>query len=569
MLFVLIVSLLTVYLLSSAIALIRNFSIAKSIGIPIVWSPISPFNPFWLIFNKSLSPQLQRLPFGLGEWTKHNSLDWTWIDRAHRSSEMHHTNGETFAHVTPREIEIHTRDPGVSDEVLRKKSAEFEKIGHYAKMLDVFGPSLVSSDGLDWNRHRKVTVSTLSDKNNRLVWSEAIHQTQQMTDYYIQKSEGMVIDAVDDTRKLYLHVFTSVCFGVEYDYMAPEERYIPKGHRRSYKDCLHTTLKDLLILRLVPNWAFKLPALPKRIKDFREASTELLQYLNEMISSAEKQFRENKKDKKVGNLLTYMVCKSEEMREEQGDSLSRDRLYLTGDEVRGNLFTYSLGGHESAAHTLTFALYLLAASPQIQDWLFEELDAVLGHESDLLSPETFTRAFPRLIRSLAIMNETLRLFPSVTVIPKCTGSTPSTVNLNGQERVIPAGVNVYVNMPSIQVHPAIWGDDAVLWRPSRWIEPSYDTSRGEQLKPPPPGAFIAWSEGKRVCPGKRFSQVGFVAALAALFLKYRACVVPDEGETQEEARERTLTVVNDTYAITTVYMRNPQSVKVRIIQRAK
>jgi cytochrome P450 len=269
--------------------------------------------------------------------------------------------------------------------------------------LDVFGPSLVSSDGLDWNRHRKVTVSTLNDKNNLAVWSEAIRQTEQMTDYYMRNSGGVVIDAANDPRKLYLHVFTGACFGVEYEYTGTAEQYIPEGHRRSYKDCLHTTLKDLLILRLVPDWALKLPVLPQRILDFRQASTELLQYLNEMISSAEKQFRENKKDAKVGNLLTYMVWKSEEMRKEQGDGSSRDRLYLTGAEVRGNLFTYSLGGHESAAHTLTFAIYLLAASPQVQDWLFEELHAVLGEERDLRSPETCTRAFARLKRSLAIM----------------------------------------------------------------------------------------------------------------------------------------------------------------------
>ncbi|KAH9870199.1 hypothetical protein J1614_007122, partial [Plenodomus biglobosus] len=567
--FFLVASLLGFYFLSSAIALIRNLSKARSIGIPVVWSPISPFNPFWILFNKRLSPILQRLPFGLGDWTKHNSLDWTWIDRADRNSALHQTHGETFVHVTPREIEIHTRDPSVSDQVLKKRGAEFEKISHYAKILDVFGPSLVSSDGLDWNRHRKVTVSSLSDKNNRLVWSEAISQTQQMTEYYTQTSEGMVIDAVEDTRKLYLHVFTGVCFGVKYDFMAPAEQYIPEGHRRSYKDCLHTTLKDLLILRLVPNWAFRLPALPQRIIDFRQASNELLQYLNEMVSSAEKQFRDNTMDAKANNLLNYMVWKSEEMRVEQGDASPRDRLYLTGAEVRGNLFTYSLGGHESAAHTLTFALYLLAASPQIQHWLLEELDAVLGPESDLLSPETFPRAFPRLTRSLAIMHETLRLYPSVTVLPKCTGTTPSTIDLEGQEKVIPAGVNVYVNMPSIQVHPEIWGDDATLWRPSRWLEPSHNVSQGEQLRSPPPGAFVAWSEGKRVCPGRRFSQVAFVAALVAIFLKYRADVVPREGESHEDARERTLAVVNDTYAITTVYMRNPQSVKIRLLQRAK
>lgn len=122
-------------------------------------------------------------------------------------------------------------------------------------------------------------------------------------------------------------------------------------------------------------------------------------------------------------------------------------------------------------------------------------------------------------------------------------------------------------MPSIQVHPTIWGDDALIWRPSRWLEPLRDPSQGEELKSPPLGAFVPWSEGKRVCPGKRFSQVNFVAALAAIFLEFRAEVIPDEGESQEEAQQRTVNVVNDTYAITTVYMRDPGSVKIQMVAR--
>lgn len=246
-------------------------------------------------------------------------------------------------------------------------------------------------------------MTSLNDRNNQLVWNEAVRQTQQMLEHYMRSSKGMVVDALHDTTRLYLHVFTAVCCGVTYEYMDPAGQVIPEGHRRSFEDCLHTSMKDILIQRLVPHRAFKLPVLPRRIADFRDASTELLQYFDEMVSSAEKQFWENKRDAKTKNLLSDMVWRSEEMRKEQASALSPNRLYLTGSEVRGNLFTYARGGHESAAHTLTFAIYLLAAYPQIQDWLFEELHVVLGEESDLMSPATFTRAFPKLTRSLAIM----------------------------------------------------------------------------------------------------------------------------------------------------------------------
>lgn len=156
---ILVACLLALYLSSSAIALARNVRTAKSMGIPVLWSPISPFNPFWILFNKTLTPKLQSLPFGLGEWTKRNSLDWTWIDRAHGNCEVHRKYGETFAHVTPKEIEIHTRDPDVSDQVLRKKSTEFPKVSHYASeycymvflfMLSLCSLALYRDNGCFW-----------------------------------------------------------------------------------------------------------------------------------------------------------------------------------------------------------------------------------------------------------------------------------------------------------------------------------------------------------------------------------------------------------------------------------
>ncbi|KAF4810010.1 Cytochrome P450 86A4 [Colletotrichum siamense] len=560
------------YALYSLLCLIRNIRIAKTIGIPVVWSPISPFNPFWIIFNKRLSPIIQRLPLSLGSWTQHDALDWTWVDRAHGDSQVHEKFGDTFAHATPREIEIHTRDPAVADEVLRKRANEFPKISHYAKVLDFLGTSLVSSDGEDWVRHRKATVSTLSDRNNRLVWTETVRQTQQMIQHYFSASSGHIIDPVEDVREVYLHVFTGVCFGVKYDFRQAAKKYIPEGHSRSYKDCLHTSLKDLLILRLVPKWILDLPVLPHRISNFRDSAREMRQYLEEMIASSKEELEEKgtRRRTQTDNLLSFMVKSNGEIEAENGSSdMSLKRNYLTESEIRGNLFTYSLGGHESSAHTLTFALYLLAALPQEQEWLAAEITSVLGQKIDWQSEESFMEVFPRLKRCQAVMNETLRLYPSVTVLPKCTGSESTTLLVSGSERHIPPTVNVYVNMPSIQIHKPVWGPDATSFRPSRWITSSQSLAglENEQLRAPPEGAFLPWSDGKRICPGKRFSQVGFVAALAAILLKHRIEVIPDAGESMGDARKRTLRVVNNTYAVMTVHMYEPSSVKLELIKR--
>lgn len=89
----------------------------------------------------------------------------------------------------------------------------------------------------------------------------------------------------------------------------------------------------------------------------------------------------------------------------------------------------------------------------------------------------------------------------------------------------------------------------------------------ESLLTPQKGTFIAWSDGARSCPGKKFAQVEFVATMAALFRNYRAEPVPRIGETPAAARQRVLDVVKDSNVELLLQMRNPDSVSVRWSRR--
>ena len=56
------------------------------------------------------------------------------------------------------------------------------------------------------------------------------------------------------------------------------------------------------------------------------------------------------------------------------------------------------------------------------------------------------------------------------------------------------------------------------------------------------GTFLPWSDGARVCPGKKFAQVEFVALTVALFQDRRVEPMPEAGESVEAARKRMLEV---------------------------
>ena len=140
---------------------------------------------------------------------------------------------------------------------------------------------------------------------------------------------------------------------------------------------------------------------------------------------------------------------------------------------------------------------------------------------------------------------------------------------------IPEDTIVVPNLMALQTHPRYWGPDSLTWRPTRWIVGSSDSIRDnrstrlaqESLLTPEKGTFIAWSEGARNCPGKKFAQVEFVATMAALFRNYRAEPVALDGESPGAARERMLEVVKDSTVELLLQIRDPDSVSVKWSRR--
>lgn len=73
------------------------------------------------------------------------------------------------------------------------------------------------------------------------------------------------------------------------------------------------------------------------------------------------------------------------------------------------MFTFNFAGHDTTAHSITFALYFLVANTDIQDWVAEESQAMLGGRRPV---ELDYRAdFPRLRGYLAVLLKTLRSSP--------------------------------------------------------------------------------------------------------------------------------------------------------------
>lgn len=97
---------------------------------------------------------------------------------------------------------------------------DFVKPVELYAIVDIFGSSILSTEGADWRRHRKIVAPAFSEKSNSLVWRESCQQTLSMINVW-SKLEGnadgdmKIHDTAPYTATMALHVISSAGFGVK------------------------------------------------------------------------------------------------------------------------------------------------------------------------------------------------------------------------------------------------------------------------------------------------------------------------------------------------------------------
>ncbi|EXJ83070.1 hypothetical protein A1O1_06688 [Capronia coronata CBS 617.96] len=558
-------SLVLAYFLWTLVRLAVNYVEARTIGLPILFCPVNPAGPLWMLTKDSLIPIFLRLPFGLGEWAGRAEVGWTFKERF----AIHAKYGEAFIIVSPGENDVVLANPAATEEVMRRRNDFIKNPAMYG-MLDIYGPNLDTVNGKDWDRHRKVTVPPFNEQNSALVWRETGEQIEEVLDIWAGKAQ--VTSTQPDVHAVALNVLCGAGFGMHSSFvdskLPPDNNGSVKEHL-GYRESLRTLLANivqLVILGLlkragVPNWIWF-----GGMRKLSVAYDEFKSYMAEMLAREKTAFEQG--DFSRHNLMSELV-RALELSKQASDSEKgtvTTPAFATGlsdDEVYGNLFIYNLAGHDTTASTLHFAITLLASYPEWQAWVAEEIDQVRKAESTGLY--YYEQTFPKLRRCLALMYETLRLYGPVVMMPRYTGDSAQRLRIDDREHVIPPKTTVTLNFAALHTHPDYWGPDPLSFRPSRWI-PSGD-EKGDDFLQPVSGSYVPWNMGPRVCPGKKFSQVEFTRVIFGLFANgSRVELVKQCGESDEEARTRALGVVNSAKLEVSLKMVNAETVALRWIK---
>ncbi|KII87602.1 hypothetical protein PLICRDRAFT_54684 [Plicaturopsis crispa FD-325 SS-3] len=419
-------------------------------------------------------------------------------------------------------------DAAAIKEVTSSRSRFPKPVKQY-KVLSFFGDNIVASEGEQWKRYRKITAPAFSDRNNRLVWDETVKIMQDMFNTKWENRDEIVVDhTVDITLPIALFVIGVAGFGRNITWK--EDTVLPAGHQMTFKDALHVVSTDVFLKLIIPNWAM---GLTKRFRTVRLAFDELERYMLEMIYAR----RSAEKKEERYDLFSSLLDASED------EDLAGGDAKLLNSELVGNIFIFLLAGHETTAHTLCFTFALLALYPEEQDKLYNHIKSVVPDDRLPTYEE-----MPLLSHSMAVFNETLRMFPPVTGIPK--QSAEDTVltasNASGQTKQVPVpqGTGIVINTAGLHYNPRYW-PDPYTFKPERFLK-EYNRD-----------AFLPFSGGSRACLGRKFFETEGIAILTMLISKYRISVKEEPQFANETFDERKARILNAKPGLTLTPIRVP------------
>ncbi|SDR17221.1 cytochrome P450 [Natronobacterium texcoconense] len=195
----------------------------------------------------------------------------------------------------------------------------------------------------------------------------------------------------------------------------------------------------------------------------------------------------------------------------EGDGNSDDpaKTAMAPDQIRDEVVTLLLAGHETTALALTLTFYLLSKNPQAEQRLVDELEEVLDGETPTMED------LSKLTYTEKVVKESMRLYPPV---PGIVREPVKPDIIGGYE--IPPGATVRMHQWVVHRDPR-WYDDPLAFRPARWTD--------EMESELPKLAYFPFAAGPRRCIGDRFAMLEARLLLATIYQNYHLELVPGTG----------------------------------------
>jgi cytochrome P450 len=382
-------------------------------------------------------------------------------------------------------------DPEIMTDVFLTHARDVMKGRGLQAARPLLGNGLLTSEGEFHLRQRRLAQPAFHRSRIESMAAQMVTEAERHETGWV---DGAQVDMVEEMTSLTFAIVGRTLFGTDLT-----------GDARTFGDALAELLSGFGQLSALGSEKL-VRALPK--------GRYLLSRVEDLDVVVQRIIDEHRADAANGverdDLLSWLIrARDEEAAAEFGSA-------MTDEQLRDEVMTFVLAGHETTAMALSWAWWLLSANPLVAQRLHDELVSVLGSGESLRSPAYADLA--ALPWTHAVVAETIRLYPPAWIMGR---RLLTDLRVGGWD--VPSG-SIVLGAPWI-LHrdPAIW-DRATSFVPERWIDA--DGRFDESAPGVPRGAWIPFGFGNRRCIGEQFAWTEAVLVLATLASRWRPTLVP-------------------------------------------
>jgi len=371
-------------------------------------------------------------------------------------------------------------DPAHIKHVLQDNARNYHKSPLYDRLRDSLGNGLLTSEDSFWLRQRRLAQPAFHRQRLVAMADAMVTCTEQMLERWDQSaSAGTIIDLVEEMMGLTQAIIVRTMFSTDLGATAEiVNRTWPIINRRIGETFWSTKLETTL----------PLPA----NRRFRHALGELDSVVYRIIADRRQSGRDE------GDLLSMFLSARDD---ETGAS-------MTDRQLRDEVMTMLLAGHETTSLALSWTYYLLSQHPEIERRIADEAGQVIGDGR----PSFAHIDRLRLIRQT--LEESLRLYPPAWGFSRLAMGDDEIAGYR-----IPKGSIAFLIPFVIHRRPKLWPN------PDRF-DPERFVAEHESARPR--FAYIPFGGGPRGCIGNQFAMLEAQLIVASIAQRFRIDLVPGQ-----------------------------------------
>lgn len=367
--------------------------------------------------------------------------------------------------------------PDHIEEVLVRNAANFCKSRDYSALKFILGNGLLTNEGASWQKQRQLIQPAFRHENIAVY---AGIMAESAAKHLARWKDGERRDLHDEMAALTLDIVSKSLFGTKVAHDA-------RGIGEEIAAVMDRFQTQAALAFVLPE-GFPIPKSPRLLRSKKK--------LDEVVISI---IRERRTNRTNGDDLLQRLL---EAQDESGGSMSDEQL-------RDEIMTLFLAGHETTANALTWTWYLLAQNPEAERTLAAEIDAVLAGRTPTLAD------LPQLPYVEMVIKESMRLYPPAWGIGR-----RALKDFEAGGYRIPAGTNIFIVQWLTQRDPRFFPEPE-QFDPERWRE---DPVRKGKI---PRFAYFPFGGGPRVCIGAGFAMMEATLLLATIAQRYRFTLAPE------------------------------------------